>query len=108
MSRTRKPLVLDADQATHLQGLLRRSKLQQRVARRCRVLLFAAEGMSNVDIGAEAEPLIGSLFSSIMSRFAFLGSSNATATRHLQEFARFGALAPVGGGRGTRYELPET
>lgn len=39
---------------------------------------------------------------------ALTGSSKATATRDLQELARIGALAAAGGGRSTRYELPET
>jgi len=36
---------------------------------------------------------------------ALTGTSKATATRDLQQLARHGALTPVGGGRGTRYEL---
>lgn len=36
---------------------------------------------------------------------ALAGASKATATRDLQQLARLGALVPVGGGRGTRYEL---
>jgi Fic family protein len=36
---------------------------------------------------------------------ALTGTSKATATRDLQHLARIGALAPIGGGRSTRYEL---
>jgi transposase len=72
MSRTTKPLVLDSDQTAHLQGLLRQSKLQQRVARRCRVLLFAAEGMSNVEIG-EKVGLHRNAVAGIRKRFAMDG-----------------------------------
>lgn len=72
MSRTTKPLVLDSDQTAHLQGLLRQSKLQQRVARRCRVLLFAAEGMSNVEIG-EKVGLHRNAVAGIRKRFSMDG-----------------------------------
>ena len=53
MPRMTKPLELDTDQLAHLQSLLRRDKLEQRVARRCRVLLLAAEGTGNIEIGAK-------------------------------------------------------
>ena len=39
---------------------------------------------------------------------ALTGASKATATRDLQHLARMGVLAPLGGGRSTRYELGES
>lgn len=51
MSRTAAPLVLTSDQHSHLQALVRQGALEQRVAVRSRVLLLAAEGWNNVDIG---------------------------------------------------------
>jgi Fic family protein len=38
---------------------------------------------------------------------ALTGTSKATATRDLQELAEMGVLVPTGGGRSTRYELPD-
>ena len=55
MARTAEPLALNSDQIAHLQTLLQRSTLEQRVAKRCRVLLLAAEGLSNVEIGTRID-----------------------------------------------------
>lgn len=55
MARTAEPLALNSDQIAHLQTLLQRSTLEQRVAKRCRVLLLAAEGLSHVEIGARID-----------------------------------------------------
>ena len=47
--------MLNPDQISHLEALLRRNTLEQRVAKRCRVLLLAAEGVSNVEIGTKLD-----------------------------------------------------
>jgi DNA-binding CsgD family transcriptional regulator len=55
MARTAQPLLLQPNQVLHLESLLRRSTLELRIARRCRALLLAAEGMSNVEIGVKLD-----------------------------------------------------
>ena len=55
MSRIAESLMLNSDQISHLETLLRRNTLEQRVAKRCRVLLLAAEGVSNVEIGTKLD-----------------------------------------------------
>ena len=55
MARTAPPLALNSDQTDHLQTLLRQGTLEQRVAKRCRVLLLAAEGLGNVEIGTKLD-----------------------------------------------------
>lgn len=55
MARLAKALVLSSEQISHLQTLLRRSTLEHRVARRCRVLLLAGEGLSNVEIATRLD-----------------------------------------------------
>ena len=55
MARIAEPLALNSDQIANLQTLLRRSTLEHRVAKRCRVLLLAAEGLSNVEIGTRLD-----------------------------------------------------
>lgn len=47
--------MLNPDQISHLEALLRRNTLEQRVAKRCRVLLLAAEGLGNVEIGSKID-----------------------------------------------------
>lgn len=69
MARIAKPLILNPDQIAELQTLLRRSKLEQRVAKRCRVLLHAAEGLGNVEIGAKLD-MHRNAIASIRNRFA--------------------------------------
>ncbi|MCF7733001.1 MAG: helix-turn-helix domain-containing protein [Akkermansiaceae bacterium] len=55
MARTAPPLALNSDLTDHLQTLLRQGTLEQRVAKRCRVLLLAAEGLGNVEIGTKLD-----------------------------------------------------
>lgn len=55
MARIAESLMLNPDQISHLEALLRRNTLEQRVAKRCRVLLLAAEGVSNVEIGTKLD-----------------------------------------------------
>ncbi len=55
MARIAHPLFLLPDQVVHLETLLRRSTLELRVARRCRALLLAAEGLSNTEIGMKLD-----------------------------------------------------
>jgi transposase len=51
MARIAKALVLSGAHRRHLDSLLNQRTLEQRVAKRCRVLLFAADGVGNVEIG---------------------------------------------------------
>lgn len=55
MARIAQPLLLQPDEVLHLESLLRRSTLEVRVARRCRALLLAAQGMSNVEIAVKLD-----------------------------------------------------
>ena len=57
MARIAHPLMLQPDQVRHLESLLRRSTLELRVARRCRALLLAADGLSNTEIFLQARLL---------------------------------------------------
>jgi transposase len=50
VARTTEALLLTSDQFDHLHTLLQRRTLEHRVARRCRVILLAAEGLGNVEI----------------------------------------------------------
>src|SRR5947208_10775878 len=47
------PLVLDSDQAKRLDALVRSGLTPQRVARKCRVILLASQGMANHAIAQE-------------------------------------------------------
>ena len=69
MPRTANPLMLDPDQTVYLQSLLRRNSLEHRVAKRCRVLLLAAEGVSNVEIGTKLD-MHRNAITNIRNRFA--------------------------------------
>ena len=69
MPRTANPLMLDPDQTVYLQTLLRRNSLEHRVAKRCRVLLLAAEGVSNVEIGTKLD-MHRNAITNIRNRFA--------------------------------------
>jgi transposase len=55
MARTTQSLVLAPGQRSHLEALLRRPTLESRVSTRCRVLLLAADGWTNVDIAAKLD-----------------------------------------------------
>jgi len=55
MARITEALALTPDQHDHLQSLLRQRTLEHRVAVRCRVLLLAEQGMSNVGIGKKLD-----------------------------------------------------
>ena len=72
MPRTATPLILDIDQNNHLQALLRRNTLELRVAKRCRALLLAADGMSNVEIG-EKLGMHRNAIANIRNRFTEVG-----------------------------------
>ena len=74
MARTAQPLFLQPDQVIHLESLLRRSTIELRIARRCRALLLAAEGMSNVEIGVKLD-MHRNAISNIRSRFQQIGLS---------------------------------
>lgn len=54
MSRTQS-LLLSADDRAHLASLLNKASLEQRVGTRCKVLLLASEGWSNVDIAQKLD-----------------------------------------------------
>lgn len=72
MAFTAKPLELTPDQKNQLQALLRRRTLEHRVATRCRALLLAADGISNVEIGKRLD-LHRNAVANIRSRFMELG-----------------------------------
>lgn len=72
MARTIQLLVLTSDHQSHLEAVLRRATLESRVAVRCRVLLLAAEGWSNVDIAAKLD-LHRNGVAKIRARFAAQG-----------------------------------
>jgi transposase len=55
MARIVSPLALSSGQRTYLGRLLQQGTLEQRVGARCRVLLLAAEGWSNVDIAGKLD-----------------------------------------------------
>lgn len=55
MSRTVAPLTLTSDQRSHLEALVRQGTVEHRVAVRSQVLLLAADGWNNVDIGGKLE-----------------------------------------------------
>ncbi len=55
MARTIPPLALSAAHRTYLESLLQQGTLEQRVGARCRVLLLAAEGWSNVGIAGKLD-----------------------------------------------------
>lgn len=55
MARIAEPLVLSSEDQAHLETLLRRGTLEHRVARRCRVLLLAADGVGNVEIATRLD-----------------------------------------------------
>jgi hypothetical protein len=55
MARIAQSLLLQADEVLHLESLLRRRTLEDRIARRCRALLLAAQGMSNVEIAVKLD-----------------------------------------------------
>jgi transposase len=74
MARTAQPLLLQPDQVLHLESLLRRSTLEHRIARRCRALLLAAEGMSNVEIGMKLD-MHRNAISNVRTRFQQSGLS---------------------------------
>lgn len=69
MARATEPLILSADQVDHLKSLLRQRTLEQRVAKRCRVLLMAWEGVTDVEI-AERLDFHRNGVAKIRSRFA--------------------------------------
>ena len=72
MARIAKPLVLSLDQRSHLEALLRRRTLEHRVAKRCRVLLLAADAFGNVAI-AERLDMHRNGVAKIRSRFTRQG-----------------------------------
>jgi transposase len=72
MARTAEALALDPDQTAHLQALLRQRSLEHRIAKRCRVLLLAAEGLGNVEIGTRLD-LHRNGVAKIRNRFAKYG-----------------------------------
>jgi transposase len=72
MARTTTALVLTLEQRTHLKTLLEQGTLEQRVAVRCRVLLMAAEGWSNVSM-ADKLDLHRNGVAKIRERFVGLG-----------------------------------
>jgi putative transposase len=72
MARISQPLVLTTDQALHLESLLRRNTLELRVARRCRALLLAAQGLGNVEIGMKLD-MHRNAIRNIRARFGRLG-----------------------------------
>lgn len=72
MARISPPLYLTTDQTLHLESLLRRNTLEHRTARRCRALLLAAEGMSNVEIGMKLD-MHRNAIHNIRTRFEQIG-----------------------------------
>lgn len=67
VSRTRS-LVLSTGDRAHLESLLAKATLEQRVVNRCKVLLLASEGWSNVDI-AQKFDLHRNAVASIRARY---------------------------------------
>ena len=51
MARINPPLKLTSDQRNELEGLVRRKTIDARISTRARLILLAAEGLSNVEIG---------------------------------------------------------
>ena len=74
MARIAQHLLLQPDQVLHLESLLRRNTLELRVARRCRALLLAAEGLSNTEIGMKLD-MHRNAISNIRTRFQQIGLS---------------------------------
>ena len=72
MARISQSLLLQADETLHLESLLRRRTLEDRIARRCRALLLAAQGMSNVEIGVKID-MHRNAISNIRTRFGQVG-----------------------------------
>lgn len=68
MARIAQHLLLQPDQVLHLESLLRRNTLEVRVARRCRALLLASEGLSNTEIGMKLD-MHRNAVSNIRTRF---------------------------------------
>ena len=52
MAQIAEPMALSKSQRTEIERLLKRGTLEQRVARRCRVLLLAADAVGNVEIAS--------------------------------------------------------
>jgi transposase len=72
MARIAHSLSLQPDQKLHLESLLRLGTLEHRVARRCRALLLASDGMSNVEIGVKLD-MHRNAISKIRNRFEKIG-----------------------------------
>ena len=72
MARIVQPLLLQPDQVLHLESLLRLGTLELRVAKRCRALLLAADGLSNVEIGTKLD-MHRNAISNIRTRFQQIG-----------------------------------
>jgi transposase len=72
MARIAQSLLLQTDETFHLESLLRRRTLEDRIARRCRALLLAAQGMSNVEIAVKLD-MHRNAISNIRTRFGQVG-----------------------------------
>jgi transposase len=72
MARTAKKLHIDSKTRSRLQSLLRRGTVEQRIARRCRLLLLAAEGAGNVEI-AEKLGMHRNSVAKVRKRFGQVG-----------------------------------
>lgn len=72
MARNTKPLELSKGQRAELEKMLKQATLEYRVARRCRVLLLAADGVNNVEVASKLD-LHRNGVANIRGRFAKQG-----------------------------------